>query len=350
MCASLRDESQMDAVGLADIARQIRAYRPAATVFEADIAHAAKGQGLLASAARKSTAMQAKRAAHDKHIDKAKETGHGIVAPGVDAGRRRRGPTTTATRANSDDEFGDEGEGESESEEDAKPKAKGKKKKAVAVADAFDTGKFRDDAFFLDVTPRGVNHTELGLSTMEDDRGRPMQDHLSLEGALNDATMDIVEEDGKGISQQRRIRIWDKKKRNYVQVNASEVDRARGNKRVKTESGAVREEGREGVRARCTRSGSRSTHRSVAATGSQEDPLGNGRRQGTRRGAVQVPPHEGTVGGGRRRRRQGRPRRRRRAFRRKRAQVARSDHEGAQGGQEEGWPRRSWWRARRRRW
>ena len=61
------------------------------------------------------------------------------------------------------------------------------------MADAFDTGKFRDDAFFLDVTPRGVNHTELGLSTMEDDRGRPMQDHLSLEGALNDATMDIVE-------------------------------------------------------------------------------------------------------------------------------------------------------------
>ena len=86
LCASLRDESQMDAVGLADIARQIRAYRPAATVFEADIAHAAKGQGLLAAAARKSSAMQAKRAAHDKHIDKAKETGHGIVA------RRRRRP------------------------------------------------------------------------------------------------------------------------------------------------------------------------------------------------------------------------------------------------------------------
>ena len=42
LCASLREESQMDAVGLADIARQIRAYRPAATVFEADIAHAAR--------------------------------------------------------------------------------------------------------------------------------------------------------------------------------------------------------------------------------------------------------------------------------------------------------------------
>ena len=39
-----------------------------------------------------------------------------------------------------------------------------------------------------------------------------MQDKLSLEGALAEATMDIVEEDGKGISQQRRIRIWDKKK------------------------------------------------------------------------------------------------------------------------------------------
>ena len=34
--------------------------------------------------------MQAKRAAHDKHIDKAKETGHGIAA------RRRRRPTNDA--------------------------------------------------------------------------------------------------------------------------------------------------------------------------------------------------------------------------------------------------------------
>ena len=69
--------------------RRIRAYRPAATVFEADIAHAAKGNGLLAAAARKSSAMQAKRAAHDKHIDKAKEMGHG---------NRRAAKTAAGTR------------------------------------------------------------------------------------------------------------------------------------------------------------------------------------------------------------------------------------------------------------
>ena len=280
MCAALRDEAQLDAAGLAEIAQQIKAYRPVATVFEAEIANAAKGQNLMAVAARLNPTMAAKRKQHDTFIEKSKETGHGIVA------RRRRRPEAKGAdddsdEGDSDDEFGDEGESESESEEDAKPKAKGKKKKAVAVADAFDTGKFRDDAFFLDVTPRGVNHTELGLSTMEDDRGRPMQDHLSLEGALNDATMDIVEEDGKGISQQRRIRIWDKKKRNYVQVNANEVDRARGNKRIKTESGAYAKKDKEAV-GEIYKKWQQKTHRSVAATGSQEDPLVNG---GKERGA-----------------------------------------------------------------
>jgi hypothetical protein len=48
----------------------------------------------------------------------------------------------------------------------------------------------------------------------------------------------MVEEDGKGITRQRRVKIWDKKKRNFVTVNANEVDVTRGNKRIKTESGA----------------------------------------------------------------------------------------------------------------
>ena len=84
--------------------------------------------------------------------------------------------------------------------------------------------------------------------------GRPMQDHLSLEGALREATMDIVEEDGKGISQQRRVRIWDKKKRNYVQVNASEVDRVRGGRGSRRSLGRTprRTRRRSG---RCTKSG-----------------------------------------------------------------------------------------------
>jgi ATP-dependent RNA helicase DDX54/DBP10 len=278
LCASLRDESQMDAVGLADIARQIRAYRPAATVFEADIAHAAKGQGLLAAAARKSSAMQAKRAAHDKHIDKAKETGHGIVA------RRRRRPDAVVG-GESDGESDDESDGEDDeydedSHDDEETENKQTRSSVVAPNashDAFRVGAFRDDDFFLDVTPRGVNHTELGLSTMEDTLGRPMQDHLSLEGALAEATMDIVEEDGKGISQQRRVRIWDKKKRNYVQVNASEVDRARGGKRVKTESGAVVKKD-EKAQGETYKKWQQRTHRSISATGSQEDPLASGGR------------------------------------------------------------------------
>ena len=286
LCASLREESQMDAVGLADIARQIRAYRPAATVFEADIAHAAKGQGLLAAAARKSTAMQAKRAAHDKHIDKAKETGHGIVA------RRRRRPAAGgdasdgASDGASDDERDDDEHDDASDDEKvpyqsradaSRDETQARVSDPLAPSDAFRVGAFRDDAFFLDVTPRGVNHTELGLSTMEDNLGRPMQDHLSLEGALAEATLDIVEEDGKGISQQRRVRIWDKKKRNYVQVSASEVDRARGGKRIKTESGAVVKKD-EKAQGETYKKWQQRTHRSISATGSQEDPLANGGR------------------------------------------------------------------------
>ena len=108
LCASLREEGQLQAAGLAEIAAQIRAYRPAATVFEAEIANAAKGQGLLAAAARQSSAMRAKRAAHDKHIDKAKETGHGIVA------RRRRRPEEEAATRGGDEGGGDEGDDDDE--------------------------------------------------------------------------------------------------------------------------------------------------------------------------------------------------------------------------------------------
>ena len=108
LCASLREEGQLQAAGLAEIAAKIRAYRPAATVFEAEIANAAKGQGLLAAAARQSSAMRAKRAAHDKHIDKAKETGHGIVA------RRRRRPEEDAATGGGDEGGDDEGDDDDE--------------------------------------------------------------------------------------------------------------------------------------------------------------------------------------------------------------------------------------------
>ena len=56
---------------------------------------------------------------------------------------------------------------------------------------------------------------------MEDNLGRPMQDHLSLEGALAEATLDIVEEDGKGISQQRHAHLGQEE----AQLRAGERER-----------------------------------------------------------------------------------------------------------------------------
>jgi len=58
-----------------------------------------------------------------------------------------------------------------------------------AATDAFDTGKYRDEDFFLDVTPRSMNHQEIGLSTLEDAMGRPVNNNMSLEGALREATL-----------------------------------------------------------------------------------------------------------------------------------------------------------------
>ena len=270
--------------------------------------------------------MQAKRAAHDKHIDKAKETGHGIAA------RRRRRPTNDAggdglggdgeeddgsedgeDHGPGGDEYGEELSDDEETAVAVKTRKKpnSKPKPGGTNVDAFNVGKFRDDDFFLDVTPRGVNHTELGLSTMEDNQGRPMQDHLSLEGALADATMDIVEEDGKGINQQRRVRIWDKKKRNYVQVNASEVGAS--GKRIKTESGAVVKKDAKAA-GEVYKKWQLRTHRSISATGSQGMPRWTSWRRtarvltssgasgfGTKRNATtsrSTPARSGRVGSG----------------------------------------------------
>ena len=281
LCASLREEGQLEAAGLAEYALKIKAYRPAATVFEAEIANSAKGKGLLAMAARNSSAMQQKRAAHDKHIIKAKETGHGIVARRRKVGRPDEEEDRDEGSSDDDDEYCGGGDSDDDDEMDPVEPSQGKGKKVkggkvkrdtdAGATDAFHTGKFRDNEFFLDVTPRGVNHTELGLSTMEDAMGRPIHDHQTLEGALQQATMDIVEEDSKGMNRQHRVSVWDKKKRNYVRVNASEVDRVK-NKRIKTESGAVVKKDDKAV-GEMYKKWQQKTHKSINATGSVEDPM-----------------------------------------------------------------------------
>jgi len=105
----------------------------------------------------------------------------------------------------------------------------GKKKlKTLVSQDAFSRGKFRDDEFFMDVVPRKINHKELGLSTKE---GCTMDD-------LDEMTMDIVAEDGASMRKQKKlVNIWDKRKKNYVQVDANEI--GKNGKRIKNESGKV---------------------------------------------------------------------------------------------------------------
>ena len=208
---------------LAELMQGMKNYRPHATVLEAEFASAGKiGKNWKSSVSV--NAMSEKRKAHAKFIVM-KNTGEGRVKK-----LRPLGEGEDPILANNDDDDDDDisnkegNEGENISSVEIDIGAKKKQK----IQDAFSRGKFKDDEFFLDVVPRKINHKELGLSTKE---GATMDD-------LDDMTMDIVAEDGASMQKQKKlVQIWDKKKKNYVQVDPNEISKT--GKRIKNEAGKV---------------------------------------------------------------------------------------------------------------
>ena len=231
---------------LAELMRGMKNYRPHATVLEAEFASAGKiGKNWKSSVSV--NAMSEKRKAHAKFIEmrnNGEEKTKKLRPLGDDENPIVAGNTHADDDADDDDDDGsdddsDNDEGNDDDEDDERVNgvdigaggggSGGKKKlKTLVSQDAFSRGKFRDDEFFMDVVPRKINHKELGLSTKE---GCTMDD-------LDEMTMDIVAEDGASMRKQKKlVSVWDKKKKNYVQVDANEI--GKNGKRIKNESGKV---------------------------------------------------------------------------------------------------------------
>jgi len=238
---------------LAEFTASIKAYRPQVTVLEAEVASANKSNsGNLLRLTDKHSAMRLKRRRDEKFIQARREGKDGSARALRPLGAND--PILNPDAAN-EEEIDDENENEDY--------AAG----AHGDGDAFNTGKFRDQEFFLDAAPRAVNHTELGLTTREGGRG--------VEGALDEATMDMVEEDGEGITRQKKLFHWDARKKRYVYIKADEIDIKRGGKRIKNESGQRVNAAETGATYKKWMS---KTHKSITATGSMEDDVVAGKR------------------------------------------------------------------------
>jgi hypothetical protein len=218
---------------LSQLAAQLQRYRPAATVLEAQVAK------LRAAPAQ----------AQEQHVMRAMRSEHGCAI---------------AIRA-----------------EQAEPQGRARPPPAPLAA-----GRFRDDAFFVDATPRRSCAQERALSV------RPGAS--SGGAALREAVLDLQADDAEGAQAQRARVQWDARKRRYVQLRGGDAEaaQARGSKRLRTESGQL-------LTGKLTEAGrglyqkwQAKTKKGMAAMGAEggEAPLapraGRGRGRGRGRAAV----------------------------------------------------------------
>lgn len=229
-----------DAAKLSDITARIRNYRPAATVFEAEVApiRAIAAGGIPAFTSSKAVAatdvMKEKRAMHAQAIAQ-QAAAKAVAARGAPEGtqaivaaRGGRGGTRGRGGGDSDDSDG----GSSDDDGGGRGGRAGASGWAGAGAHAFvATGKYRDDRFFLDPLPKQSHFVEKGLSNREQRGGA---------AALQENVLDLIADDAEGQASQRSVTRWDARKRRYVQMHGGDAEAARkGVKKVKTESGAV---------------------------------------------------------------------------------------------------------------
>ena len=191
---------------VARVAAQLGRYRPSATVFEADVAPVrAVPAGRVpvtatqaSAGAMKTEVMRAKRAAHEVAIEQ--------------AAMNRRANTSNAAPA-------------------------GSRGASLPPVAPLASGRFRDDGFFLDATPKAGHITDKALSVRSAGGAR--------EGgsgrALAESVMDLLADDADGAARSRRLVQWDARKRRYVSLHGGDADAAarRGNKRMRTESGSL---------------------------------------------------------------------------------------------------------------
>ena len=209
LLASAASDPQAAAeAAVARVAAQLGRYRPAATVFEQDVAavRVLPVGGVPMTPGAKSPAGLTE-------VMKAKRAAHGTVITHTAQDKQRDASAAAATVAS------------------ARAAGGARLPPVAPIA----SGRFRDGGFFLEATPRPAHVTDKALSV------RAAGGAGGAGKALNDSVIDLMADDGEGAARSRRLVQWDARKRRYVALHGGDADAAarRGNKRMRTESGAL---------------------------------------------------------------------------------------------------------------
>jgi ATP-dependent RNA helicase DDX54/DBP10 len=185
-----------DDAALAAFASRLGRYRPAATVLEAQVAPMRPVSAARVGVNPLGEVMKAKRAAH----------GGAIAARASEA------------RAVSNVHVAPTG-------------------RSAAPIAPLACGRFRDESFFLDATPKPAHFAERGLTV----RGEAPGGGGGSSRALTDSVMDLVADDAEGAARARALVKWDARKRRYISLHGGDAEAAarRGNKKLRTESGTL---------------------------------------------------------------------------------------------------------------
>lgn len=226
--------------GLADFKLSLSGYRPGLTVFEVDAAKAGKQPPEWMRAKRRmhnTKAIKKQRAAAEAaemeageeesgdSDDQGEGEGDGAGAAGGSvAGARARAAVAAAVVAAVPSK--PQGRRMSRAERKSMKKA-GKGARAAPLGGASGPKQaptYRDDDHYVDMSePDAVTESALAVRS---------GDHGILGQA---ATFDVNPDDTTSMDAKRRMNVWDKKKKKYVQRTAADIQR--GNKRSRTENG-----------------------------------------------------------------------------------------------------------------
>jgi len=147
------------------------------------------------------------------------------------------------------------------------------------------TGAFRDSGLFIQQGPDEAERRETaalqvhGLANSETATRGGAAAGLDGITRLDSSVVDVVADDQRDMADKKRRLHWDKRKRKYVRITDSEASDRRGDKRMKTESGAVvRSDGKD--HGYMYRRWTKETKRTIG-DGVAEDGGGGGQRGAT---------------------------------------------------------------------
>ncbi|GFR43623.1 hypothetical protein Agub_g4722, partial [Astrephomene gubernaculifera] len=273
-------------VALAQFTERLKSFRPAATVFEAEIARVKStfanplllegGSGALGRGGKSTEVMATKRAAHAHIIEKERQKRMRLEEEERNAagGSRRRGAAEGSDEEEdgeeeeeggsgsggeeeegcSGDDSGEEEEGQQRGAQAAGPSGRGgsraRAKQAAAAAAAFgdgvvSEGRYRDPSLYI--------------SHVRDGRHRDETFEAETRAAeLQSAVLDLTAEDQQGMSDSKRRYHWDKRSKKYV-LRSSEDTQRKGRK-LRNEAGKMVQL-KEGERGELYRKWSRVHHK-----------------------------------------------------------------------------------------